>query len=160
MAYGQQKPLDEEQSRYLRRTQQGANWFFWIAIISLINIIFFLTGETLSFVIGLGVTSMSVLLTQYYDSASITILVALITFILLAVFALCGFYARKGNMKAFTAGVALYSADAVLLALIGDWMGIGFHVLVLIFILMGMDAARKYNSLKNPFNTPGSDIQY
>src|SRR6266851_9245535 len=39
-----------------RTAKAGANWFYWIAAMSVVNSIIFLTGGSLVFAIGLGMT--------------------------------------------------------------------------------------------------------
>ena len=41
-----------------RQITNGANWFFWIAGLSLINSVLHLAGVSISFLIGLGLTEL------------------------------------------------------------------------------------------------------
>jgi len=148
--YGQREELDPEQQKYLRKTRHGANWFFWIAGISVLNIILFLSGQTLNFVIGLGATDLATILAKDYASASLTALVILRTVILLGIFVVGGYFGRKAKTTAFIAGMVIYIADALIYVPLGYWPGIIFHLLVLVFVFMGFQAARKYNDLQKP----------
>src|SRR5438477_10996020 len=42
--------------RYKTLARSGANWFYWIAALSLLNSIIFFTGSNFSFFVGLGLT--------------------------------------------------------------------------------------------------------
>jgi len=53
--YGDTAQLSELHGRAL----SGANWFFWIAALSIVNSVIFLSGADLAFVVGLGVTQIA-----------------------------------------------------------------------------------------------------
>src|SRR2546427_329498 len=55
---------------------------------------------------------------------------------------LLGTRAVRGHAWAFLVGVSLYGLDALISLLAHDWLGLGFHVFVVIMILRGFQAAR------------------
>ena len=45
-----------EDPEWAPRVKRGANWFYWIAGLSVVNSIMFIAGANFQFVVGLGVT--------------------------------------------------------------------------------------------------------
>jgi hypothetical protein len=122
--------------------RSGANWFFWIAGLSAVNTAIHLSGSDTSFIVGLGVSQILDLIgreTGPTGAAVSLILNALV----LGIFVLFGVFARKRNTWAFVLGMGLYALDALIYVLGGDWLGVGFHGLVLFFLWGGFNAHRK-----------------
>jgi len=63
--------------------------------------------------------------------------------LLLGGFVLLGTLAVRGHAWAFLAGVGLYGLDGLISLLARDWLGLGFHIFVVIMILKGYQAARQ-----------------
>lgn len=132
--------------------KRGANWFYWIAALSVINSLIVMNGSHTHFVVGLGVT-------ELFDVAGRSLHgpgqnVALVLSIGIAgVFALFGYFANKMQQWGFLAGMILYVLDALLLFSFSDYLSVGFHALVLYFLFKGFSAARNYAALK-PANAP------
>jgi len=128
----------------------GANWFYWIAALSLINSAIMLFGGGWGFVVGLGATQVVdaiVVMAAEEAGASGALapkLVALTLDAFLAgVFVLFGVFARKGLRWAFVVGMLLYALDGMLFVLVSDWLSFGFHVFALFGIWGGYAACRK-----------------
>lgn len=127
----------------------GANWFFWIAGLSVVNTVFFLTDMDIMMVVGLGsslfASAFAVGLGRAVFGAGSPIpqmagvLAALLVSGIMAAF---GFFARQRKQWAFIVGAALYLLDGVLLLLLGDWFAALFHVLALAGIYKGYTALR------------------
>jgi hypothetical protein len=54
--------------------------------------------------------------------------------LVLGFFFAMGLMAQRGSVRAFYVGGVVYALDALLYLFAGDWMPVGFHVLVLFFI--------------------------
>jgi hypothetical protein len=110
-----------------RRVQSGANWFLWIAGLSLVNSISALTGSHFRFIMGLRLTQITDQLAGGSANA------AALVFDLVAAGVFVGFWllAKKGRDWAFIAGMILYGLDALLFVLGKDLMSIAFHLLAL-----------------------------
>src|SRR5438132_399741 len=63
--------------------------------------------------------------------------------LLIGGFVLLGLLAVRGHAWAFLVGVTLYALDGLISLLVHDWLGVGFHVFVVILILKGFQAARQ-----------------
>jgi hypothetical protein len=116
----------------------GARWFWWIAGLSVVNIVMFQSGSDTSFVIGLGMTAMSDAL---FSEAKMTGFV--IDAIILGFFALMGLYAQRGKLVAFYAGIAVYILDALIYVSVQDWMSVAFHGLAIFYLVKGAMALRE-----------------
>ncbi len=142
--------IDPEQEKRIREKlgrennfKSGANWFYWIAGLSVINSIVYVTGGSLSFVIGLGATQLvDVIVRQMIGANSAPISLAIDIFIA-GIFVFFGVFSNKGRQWAFIAGMVLYTIDGLLFVYVKDFFGIGFHLFALFFIFNGYRALNK-----------------
>ncbi len=129
-----------------RRFKNGVNWFYWIAGLSIVNSVAYLSGLTLAFVIGLGVTQivdafMGEVAKEFVQSATVLRVIGLFIDLCLAgVFLLFGYLGRKQYRAAIITGMVLYALDGILLLLFQDYLGGAFHVWALISIWSGLKA--------------------
>lgn len=129
----------------------GANWFFWIAGLSLVNTAILLSGGDRNFVIGLGIASImaafGVGAAQANPEAALIIKGVALVFCLVAsgVFAGFGALARRRHTWAFALGMTLYAFDALIYLLVQDWMSFGFHIFALVCLWSGLKACRELN---------------
>lgn len=114
----------------------GANWFYWIAGLSLVNSYMVLSGSDSYFIIGLATTLLTDLLINSWSALILDIVVACI----LIAF---GFFARKGKSWIFVVGMALYGLDAILYIALTDYLSFAFHLLALFGIYRGLNASMK-----------------
>lgn len=139
-------PYDSVERQQLEhRMKSGANWFYWIAALSLITSIISLAGGGWAFLVSLGIT-------QFIDAVANGVAanwgvgfkaVALVFDLVAAgLFALLGYFASvKRQQWAFVAGMALYTLDALLCGLVGLWFGLAFHAYVLYNLFGGYKAS-------------------
>ena len=111
---------------------RGANWFWWIAALSLVNTAMIHSDSDRNFVIGLGFTLMVDVMFK-----SIKLLAFGIDAVALGVIVGLGFLSRKGHFWAFVTGIVLYSLDALIYLALQDWMSVGFHGLALFYMVRG-----------------------
>jgi hypothetical protein len=148
--------LTEEQERALEIEKlrsaflAGANWFFWIAGLSLVNSLTILFNGEWSFVVGLGATQIidgiASVVVEDVEPNVVTIVrvVTLGLDILIAlVFVLFGWLARKRMGWAFILGMLLYFVDGLIFLLVQDWLSIGFHAFALFCIFGGYASMKK-----------------
>ena len=109
----------------------AARWFWWIAGLSLVNTVLFYSNADMSFVVGLGLTTIaSVFLPM---PTALAVIVATLAF-----YAWIGWVAAQGKAWAFYLGLAVYVIDALLFVYIEDWMSVAFHGLAIFFIVKGV----------------------
>jgi len=127
--------------------KSGANWYFIIAVLSLINTIIMVAGGQTRFVVGLGITSIFDAIGTELGGPGV--LIALLLSILVAVlFIIIGVFARKRHMWAFIVGMVLYGFDGLLLLLLKDIWSLAFHALALYFIFKGVKALNVYEKIE------------
>lgn len=135
--------FDDDSARHVTRTSilHGANWFFWIAILSVINTLIVYQYQTPNTPIALAIT-------QWLDGTSAGLnptmsTQSLITNLLIAgVLAGFGLLARRGSDLAFVVGIFLYVIDAMLAIGLRDVFGFGVHLIGLFFLFKGLLASR------------------
>jgi hypothetical protein len=129
-----------------RRVKNGANNFYWIAALSVINSIIALFGGQVTFVIGLGLTQVVdglifFLAQQIPQAVTVIRIVGIVVSVGLAlVFAAFGYFAGKSKRWAFQVGMGLYALDGLLLLYFQDWLGFGFHIVILWALYGGLKA--------------------
>ena len=114
----------------------GASWFYWIAILSLVNSAISLSGSQWHFIIGLGITEIMDFIGNSTGGIGRAAAFA-INLVIAGVVAIFGVFARRGQKWAFLVGGALYAIDGILLLLIKDFLSAAFHVYALFFIFRG-----------------------
>jgi hypothetical protein len=135
--------FDDDSARHVNRTSviHGADWFFWIAILSVINSFIVYYYQTPNTPIALGVT-------QWVDGSasgfnSSMTAGGLVTNILIAlVVAAFGLMARRGSDIAFVVGIFLYVIDSFLIIGMKDLFGFLVHLVALFFLAKGLLANR------------------
>lgn len=146
-------PADEALQAHLEqlesRARSGANWFFWIAALSIVNTFLLLGAADRQFVIGLGITQLINAIAleaakQAPETAGIAKGVAYVmTFLGAAFVAAFGLGARYRLSWIFIIGMALYALDGLLFLLFQDWFSVAFHVFALTGIYRGLSACRE-----------------
>jgi hypothetical protein len=153
-----QEQLDFLQGRMVLANQlkRGANWFYWIAGLSLVNSVTSILGVGLNFLIGLGIT-------QLIDGTAIGLgneiapdlatILKVVAFVLnlgvAAVFVVFGVLAGKGRKWAFVVGMVLYALDGLIFLLAREWLSIGFHLFALWGLYGGVRAISKLNEVES-----------
>lgn len=135
--------------------RNGANWFFWIAGMSLVNSLVGLFGGQWGFVIGLGVTQViDAVLTSGDGHVGSRLIGPLLTAAVAGVFLACGHFARQGKRSFFIAGIVLYVLDSLIFVVVRDLLAIAFHAFALYCLVKGMRAKDQLDSLPAPRTTP------
>jgi len=135
--------FDDDSARHVTRTSvlHAADWFFWLAILSVINSLLVYNYQIPNTPLALG-------LTQWIDGTStafnptMTTSALITNLIIAAVMALFGYMARRGSDLAFVIGIFLYVIDAMLSIGVRDFFGFGVHLIALFFLVKGLLASR------------------
>jgi hypothetical protein len=169
---GSNEKMEEEEQKLVEKKLKiegqfkgGANWFFWIAGLSLVNSIILFTGSEWGFIVGLGITRIiDVVGLVIAEEVGIVgkILALFFDVIAAGIFVLFGVFSRKGYKWAFVVGMILYAMDGLIFLLVKDFLSIGFHVFALFCIYGGFKASRKLNemgrkAILNTRQAPASD---
>ena len=132
---------DAERAALEAQRRSGAQWFYWVAALSLINSVLALTGQDWRFILGLGVTQLIQELAA--ESAHGGTTSGLVSLVVIAGIALLGNRAIAGHGWAFVAGIVVYALDGLIFLLVQDWLGVGFHAFVVAMVVRGYLAARQ-----------------
>jgi hypothetical protein len=154
----EQSPAQTDNVELQNQAKSGANWFYWIAGLSLVNALILLFDGGWSFILGLGVTQIISVVANSIapdtDSFSaIKIGAFFVNLLIMAIFALIAYFANKGLVWIFVVGIVLYTLDAFVWLLLGNWIGFGFHGFALFFIVRGLMAPMKLNKMQPALNT-------
>ena len=127
------------------RVLRSANWFFWIAVLSLINSAAMHSGSQWQFMLGLGITEVADVVAGQFGGPGMAVA---IVFDLLAasVFAGFGLMARRMVLWPFVVGMVVYALDGGLLLLVGDYLSAAFHGYALYCIYLGVSALRQHRA--------------
>lgn len=129
-------PAQVDAARCVARILSGANWFFWIAVLSIVYSFISAAKGDVRFIVGLGITAVI----DMKFPIAIGNFPMLVSILVAGVFVFFGIFARKAQLWAFITGMALYALDAVLLLIKADYFSVAFHILVIYFLVQGMAA--------------------
>ncbi|HMD34740.1 MAG TPA: hypothetical protein VKH42_07225 [Vicinamibacterales bacterium] len=121
--------------RVQQRINSGANWFNWIAGLTLINSLAAHSGSNFRFIIGLGTTQ----LVDAIGSTNLAPIALAIDVLVIVTCAMVAHYARESK-GIYVGGMIVYGLDGLFLVLVGDLVGIGFHAFVLFNLFKGVRA--------------------
>jgi hypothetical protein len=142
--YGQHAELSD-------RYRSGANWFYWIAGLTLVTSIISLLGGGWRFFLTLAITQivdgLAVLASENLGEATKVIALVIDIFVT-AVFAAVAYFAGKKQFWAYLVGMILFGLDALLSIVIFDWIGIIVHGIVLVLMIRGYLAGRELVALE------------
>jgi hypothetical protein len=129
----------------------GANWFFWIVGLSIVNSLIVMFQGEWSFAIGLGITQVidAIGLAVADGAANPKAIMAgafVLDLLAASVFVLFGVFARQRKSWAFVVGMALYAIDGLIFLLAADLLSMGFHGLGLWGLWGGLRACRALTS--------------
>lgn len=151
--------------RYQNRLHSGANWFFWIAALSVINSVLMATSSTISFIFGLAATqiidALAFIFGQQMQPQSVNTLRFIgwaFNLVIVAIFVLFGWFARKGKKWAFYAGMVLYMLDAVAALFVWDkpdLLSFAFHLIVIWGLAGGLRAITQLDRLNETLRQAG-----
>lgn len=119
--------------------RRGANWFYWIAGLSIVNTIAALSGGNFHFVLGLGITQV----TDALRAPQARMFGFFVDVLALGFFVMCGYFGAKAQKWAFVMGMTFYLLDAGITLLGQDWLSFAFHIYALICIWRGFSHIAK-----------------
>ena len=127
----------------MRAMRLGANWFFWVAILAVFDMLLVFYSGLPNFFWGLGVT-------HYVDStitnaggAQHSVEGLAVNLAIAGILFGFGYLARKGSDFFFILGMFLYIVDAIVLLGYRDLFAFCFHIFALFFMFKGLLASRR-----------------
>ncbi len=132
--------------------RDGAGWFYWIAVLSIVNSLIVLFGGKMNFIIGLGITQVidgyAFVLSENYNSNVIKIVGLLLNVFISCIFVVFGILSNKKHRWAFLTGMILYALDGLIFFIGPDFFSIGFHIFALFFIFKGFRETKNLKEIK------------
>lgn len=132
-----------------------ANWFDWIAALSIINSLISLFDGKLHFVVGLGITEVIDELAQKGGSSQGQVVGFVATVAVAGFFWLMGRFAKNGQYWALIVGMVLYALDGGLLLLGQAWLSVAFHGYVLFLLSKTFGAIKQFEAAKRDAEAHG-----
>ena len=133
------------------RFRSGANWFYWIAALTLVTSIIGLLGGGWRFFLSLGITQvidgLAIAFSEGLGEATKVIALVLDIFIT-AMFAGFAYLAGKRQMWAYVVGMVVFLLDGLLSLVFFDFIGILVHGFVLFMMVRGFMAGREMLALE------------
>jgi len=130
---------------------RAANWFYWIAGLSLVNLGAIAMGANFRFIIGLGFSEFLGGMAQEMSASSGSngpmIAACAGGALLAAFFGACGWFARRPSVVAFIVGMVVFGLDTGIFLIASDWLGVAFHVYALYCLWRGVTATRQYKAI-------------
>jgi len=145
-------PLDEasQPPDLVAQLHTGANWFYWIAALSVVNSLVIAFGAEWNFVVGLGITQVidivAMLVAQDLDPTAAMVLTGIalaISVTIAGMFAGMGYLANRAHTWVFIIGMLIYAGDGLLFLLFQEWLSVGFHAFALFGLFSGLKAAQQ-----------------
>ena len=132
-----QAPIAVAKPSFLTRISTGPACFYWIAALTVLNSIVVISGKSLRFAIGLGITA-GIDVRAKELGAMGAVLDLLISGTTAGIFALLGNLAGKRIRWAFLAGMVLYGIDGLICLAANDILGALLHAYTIFAISRGM----------------------
>jgi hypothetical protein len=117
-----------------RARRLGAGAFYVVAALTLLDATLAFAWHDPGVIIGLGLTRWVAGATQ----------VAWMALPFAVGFLLLGLLAQRGRLGAFMIGAAVYALDGLIVVAAHDWVAVAIHTVVLVMIVRGLDAGRRF----------------
>jgi len=131
--------------------RSGANWFYWIAGLTIVTSLIAFFGGGIRFLFSLGIT-------QFIDAfaaglathlgGAVQVVALVLDLMVTGVFVLFGYLAGKKFLWAYILGAVVFLLDGLLSLAFGDVIGVIAHAVVLFFLFRGYQAGRQLVSLE------------
>lgn len=143
----------------------GANWFYWIAGLSLVNTAIAHSGGDRHFIIGLSVTAIVDAIAkgigqQQPSAAGLALAIAVgFSLCVAIVVVLFGWLSRQRLLWAFGLGMGLYLFDGLIYLALGDFLSAAFHGYALFAMSRGFRAYRQLYQLEADLVDQAASLQ-
>jgi hypothetical protein len=147
-----------EMSTALESIHKGANWFYWIVGLSLVNLVLAFAKSDTHFIIGLAMSELASGFIVGDDAgAAFMGFGAIMLVVILGLFVFIGKKAHKPHKGLFLAGIILYLADGLIYLAFSDFLPAAFHGYVIFNLWMGYKAIGPYMVAFNEPITPAEE---
>lgn len=133
------------------RLASGANWFYWIAGLTLVTSIVGLLGSEWGFALSLAITQLIDGVALYFSEGSgeaPKVIAIVLDIFITAIFVGFGYLANKQHMWAYLTGIILFLLDSLLSIVLFNLLGILIHCFALFMMIRGYIAGRDLLALE------------
>jgi len=131
--------IDVQKYKLDLRVKMSGSWFFWIAALSIVNSVLYLTDAHLHFLVGLSIATLFDVLGRTGGGVAAVVSTGL-SLLAAGLFVMLGVFARKHHLWAFVMGMIFYAMDAILSLVFVDLLSLAFHGYALFRIFSGIQA--------------------
>lgn len=140
-----------EHAELSQRFKSGANWFYWIAGLTIVTSLIAFGGGGIRFLISLGATQVidglaAALSAEVGTGAKVVGLV--LDLIVTGAFVLFGYLSNQKHLWAYMLGMVVFLLDGLLALVFQDWISVVAHGFVLFWLFRGYMAGRDLLSLE------------
>lgn len=138
-------------SQLVANYNSGANWFFWIAGLTLITSLIAIGGGGIRFLISLGITQIidGIAAGVAAETGNGAMIVGVVLdLIVTGIFVLFGWLSRQKLLWAYLIGMSVFAMDGLLSLLFGDIKSLLGHAFALFFLIRGFMAGREMLALE------------
>ena len=149
--FGKEYAVDDA----IKKMNGHLSWFFWIAGLSLINLIYAILDQDYFMVAGLGLDSV---LAGYISTSEeqFNSIQLYLGFAFVAFFLVSGCWARTNNIFAVGIATAIYAVDTVIFATYYfDFVSLLFHLWATVSLIIGGVLMSKLNRVSQPGEAAG-----
>ncbi len=144
----------------LEPIHRGANWFYWIVGLSLVNVGLAVAEADRHFLVGVAMAEIATgLITEVDASTTYQVIGGVLIFIILGAFLLIGRKAHKPSKIAFIIGMVLYGLDGIIYLAFSDFLSAAFHGYVIYNFWTGYKAIDDYLLIYNHEVTEAEQIE-
>lgn len=135
----------------VQNVNKNANWFLWIGILSILNIIAFILNQKINFLIGLN---LDYFILGIFNGISKAMSSNLMIYGYIISIALSLFYiliwrkSKEFQKNYYLVGLIIYLIDTIFSIIIKQWYQFGFHVLALWILYRGFSLIKDMPSNK------------
>lgn len=151
--------VNEQTLRVVQALKGPASWFATVAALSILNSVLSMSGASLHFIFGLGITQVVDALARQAGSAGY-VLDLVINGVIAGVFVLIWNFARKGQSWAWYGGMAIYLVDGLLLLVFRDYLSVAFHAWALFRMYPGIKLLSILRQLEQPHQVSSISSTY
>ena len=140
-----------EHAELTRRYKGGANWFYWIAGLTIVTSLISAFGGGWRFLLSLGTTQIIDAVAQELSTNlgnGPKMIALVLDFVVTGTFVVFGYLAGKKYLWAYIAGMVVFLLDGLVTLMIQDWISVIAHGVVLFFMFPGFQAGRQLLSFE------------
>ena len=142
----EQEKIVGDNHELISQAKSGANWFYWIAGLSVVNSLIYLSGADWAFFAGLAITQ---IIEGFFQAiaeetgiSAFHFFGVMLDMAVAAVFVMFGYFARRGAKWAFLLGMILYGLDGIIYLLFGSFIAVAIHAFALYSLFNGFQSSR------------------